>query len=477
MHALPEARRLTLAGKFSDAFEALNTGPINRAERIAADVLQSELLERLGKNRQARAGAEDLVNSRRITAGERSACLLTLARIDIEDGSFHSAITHLQRSISIALAAGEYERACWAQLRLLGLVSERSGPDAAVPLLAELRRNTALAADPRLVAALHLYVAQVDGKCSLLPSAHRHVRLALEMLKGSPNVWLEAMAENVEVAIAIMRSDFVGGLKHARRAMELGGKTGATNLYATSVGNLGNLLFLTGEYEHAVEHFERALQMFQPRSDLHLGALDAIARTRLAQNRLDDCDSLFDRIDQSDHSVEHGNRYAYRHFLLNRANVLARRGSFGAALGQIQLAIKAAESSADVLLFHLAVLTKAELLLITSRTIDALEALGSVTPSVGRQPPDVYALYERVLARAVSTDNTEPAAQCHHARARRIYETLKYAPRLMELTWSWDSGLAARNEKNESRENNNQTSEVDAQPTCASVLHSVAALM
>jgi len=297
------------------------------------------------------------------------------------------------------------------------------------------------------------------------------------MLKGSPNVWLEAMAENVEVAIGIMRSDFVGGLKHARRAVELAGQSGAVNLYATSVGNLGNLLFFTGEYEHAVEHFERALQMFQPRSDLHLGALDAIARTRLAQNRLDDCDSLFDRIDQSDHSVEHGNRYAYRHFLLNRANVLARRGSFGAALGQIQLAIKAAESSADVLLFHLAVLTKAELLLITSRTIDALEALGSVTPSVGRQPPDVYALYERVLARAVSTDNTEDSAKCHHARARRIYETLKYAPRLIELTWSWDSGLAARNEKNESRENNNQTSEVDAQPTCASVLHSVAALM
>jgi len=424
MQPLAEAKRLTLAGRFSDAFETLNAGPINRADAITAAVLKSELLERLGHHGQARTQAEDLVNSRRISAGERSACLLTLARVDIERGSFQSAITHLQRSIIVALAADEHERACWAQMRLLGLVSDRSGPDAAVPLLAELRRNAARAADPRIVAAVHLHVAQVDGKRSLLPSARRHVRLALEMLNGNPNVWLEAVAENIEVAIAIMRSDFIGGLQHARRAVELAGQSGAVNLYATSVGNMGNLLFLTGEYEHSVEYLERALQLFQPRSDQHLGVLDAIARTRLAQNRLDDCDNLFNRIDHAEYSAEHQDRYAYRHSLLNRANALARCGSVEAALGQIQLAIKAAESSADVLLFHLAVLTKAELLLIASRTIEASEALGRVTPSIAQQPPDVYALYERILARAVSIDNTERAAQCHHARARRNYETL-----------------------------------------------------
>ena len=477
MHTLAEAKRLTLAGRFTDAFEILNGGPINRAEAIAAAVLKSELLERLGEYRQARTQAEDLVNSRRISAGERSACLLTLARIDIEHGSFQSAITHLQRSISVALAAGEHERACWAQIRLLGLVSDRSGPDAAVPLLAELRRNIARAADARLVAALHLQVAQVDGKRSLLPSAHRHVRLALEMLNDSPNVWLEAMAENIEVAIAIMRSDFIGGLRHAHRAVELAGQSGAANLYATSIGNVGNLMFFTGEYEHCIEYLERALQLFQPRSDQHLGALDGIARTRLVQNRLDDCDNLFDRIDHSEYSCEHQNRYAYRHSLLNRANALARRGSLDAALGQIQLAIKAAEASSDVLLFHLAVLTKTELLLIASRTIEASEALESVTPSVPQQPPDVYALYERVLARAVSTDNTEEAAKCHHARARRNYEALNCAPRLIDLAWSWHSGTAVRHERSELRKVNDQGSDVDAKLACANVLQSIAALI
>ena len=108
MQPLAEAKRLTLAGRFSDAFETLNAGPINRADAITAAVLKSELLERLGHHAQARTQAEDLVNSRRISPGERSACLLTLARVDIEQGSFQSAITHLQRSISVALAADEF---------------------------------------------------------------------------------------------------------------------------------------------------------------------------------------------------------------------------------------------------------------------------------------------------------------------------------------------------------------------------------
>src|SRR5471032_2227628 len=115
MNALQEATRLARVGQFADASKVLDAGPIDRAVRTGANVLRAELLERLGRTAQARTQAVTLLASRTLAPGEQSAVHVVLARTDIEQGRFPSAITHLQQAIGIAVAACDWEHACWAQ--------------------------------------------------------------------------------------------------------------------------------------------------------------------------------------------------------------------------------------------------------------------------------------------------------------------------------------------------------------------------
>ena len=437
MNAVQEAKRFVGAGQFLDALKALDAGQIERPDRTESEVLRAELLERIGQHAISRERAEDLLRSRKLTAGERSACNLILARADTVDGRFDSAIAHLQRAVSVAQTSGDYERACWAQLRLLVLLSEHSGPDAVVPLLAELRTNATRTGNPVIVAALHVFVAQVEAKRSLISSARRHLRIALGILQRSPNAWLEAMAKQIETAIAIMRAEFQLALKHASAGVELAERSGAAHVCATSHGNLSNVLFLTGDYNNAVRHQERAFQGFPPRSDSRIATLDSLVRIRLAQKRLDDCDDLLGQIDDLLGVSENRTRYVYRHALLTRVNAWSRSGRVQDALAEVDTAIHLAETSGDGLLFHVATLTKAELLANTARVVEAIRVIEHVSLTVGLQPPDVYALYERVLACALWKENNKTAASSHIARAKRIYEALHHSPGLVDLESSW----------------------------------------
>ena len=65
----------------------------------------------------------------------KSICELVLGRSDWDEGNRNSAILHLQRSVCVAMEVGDWERVCWAQLRLLLMIADRSGPAAIAGLL------------------------------------------------------------------------------------------------------------------------------------------------------------------------------------------------------------------------------------------------------------------------------------------------------------------------------------------------------
>jgi DNA-binding NtrC family response regulator len=255
------------------------------------------------------------------------------------------------------------------------------------------------------------------------------------MLRGTPNAWLEAIAEHLQVAIAIMRSDFHRALHHAIHAADLAERSGAANSYAASQGNLSNVLLLLGDYDRAIHHQQRSLEALPAASENYIAAYDTLARIKLAQNGAGTEASLLNEIDRLLSFSDSRPRYVYRHALLTRAHTLSRCGRFDEALDQVEVTVQLAETSGDVLLLHLAVLTKAELLAITSRAAESLETMERVVLSVIRQPPEVYALYERVLACALSSENNWNQARAHFQRAARLYSSLSHAPGLVELRW------------------------------------------
>src|SRR5262249_51463213 len=149
--------------------------------------------------------------SRSLSPVHRSTCEFVLARTDREEGDLESSLARLQRSAIFAREGQDLERACWSQLRLLLELAESAHTEAASALLSEIRSTTRKLGKPKVPAALHIFIGEMEAKRGLLKTADRHTRLGLQLLVSAPNLWLQAVAENTLVALAIMQSDFNAG--------------------------------------------------------------------------------------------------------------------------------------------------------------------------------------------------------------------------------------------------------------------------
>jgi DNA-binding NtrC family response regulator len=67
-----------------------------------------------------------------------------------------------------------------------------------------------------------------------------------------------------------------------------------------------------------------------------------------------------------------------------------------------------------------------------------METLDIVVPTLPQQPPDLYAHYERILACSLLEVGERDSATSHLRRARRLYESIRNAPGLIELSRRWD---------------------------------------
>src|SRR4051794_12371272 len=165
MSSFAEAKRLARAGRYGDALQSIGITS-SSSERTDLAALRAELLERVGDISAARTLAERLL-TRGVVAGDASLCHFVIARAQLMERHFDAAAASLQKSVTIAEAAGDLERAFSSRLRLLDVVAEHAGPDATVPLVAELRVAALKNAEPSVLAALHLFVAQAEAKRGL----------------------------------------------------------------------------------------------------------------------------------------------------------------------------------------------------------------------------------------------------------------------------------------------------------------------
>ena len=434
MNALQQVRELREAGRFTEALRDISGLSTDRTERLPADVLRAELLERTGKHAQSRSLMETLVRRQGISLSDRSVCEFVLARLDLEDREFDAAMTHLQRSIALAAQVPDLERMCWSQLRLLLLLSDRSGPEAIIPLLGELRANVTKLGHPPVTAALHVTVAQMEAQRGLIVNAQRHLDLGLSCLVGFENLWLKATAENVMACIEMMRSNFDAGFNHARQCLSMSEESGAASVHVSALGNLGNLAYLTGRFDEAVDYSQRARSALRPTSDNWNACLETLARINLAQGRLDECAELLDQIDESVTSPKDRSRYVHRHTQLTRTQLLDRTGNLRQAIAHADLVLTLAAEAGDHLLHNATLLTKAGLLQAAGKISEALSVLDTIAPTMANQPPDFFAHYETILASAlVSTGNMQTAGW-HRRRAERTYKSLGHVPGALEVT-------------------------------------------
>jgi tetratricopeptide (TPR) repeat protein len=75
-------------------------------------------------------------------------------------------------------------------------------------------------------------------------------------------------------------------------------------IYRASLGNVGTLHCALGNFDKAIEYFERALIALPSSGAMNNARLDSMARVHLLQGRLDECGELLDRVDASIRSDE-----------------------------------------------------------------------------------------------------------------------------------------------------------------------------
>jgi DNA-binding NtrC family response regulator/tetratricopeptide (TPR) repeat protein len=437
MESFDTAKQLAGAGRFVEALTALGLTVVKRTDRLAAETLRADLLERTGSHGQSRALAQQLLESKDLTPSDRSKCECILGLIEDEAGGIDSAILHLQHSLASAKQGSNLERVCWAQLRLLPMLADRSTPDATTPLIAELRSNAVKLGNRKVLGAVHIFVGQMEAKRGLLRSAERHTRIGMETLSVEPDLGLEAMAQTTLLSIAIMRSEFSIALEHARRGAQVAQESGAAVWRRAFFANMAQLFYLLGRFDEAADHFDKAVRALPSAGDHGAAVLGSLADLRLAQGRIGESAELLDRVEHSIREPKDRMAYVHRHCAPLRSQVLARQGDLPGALENIESALLSAEASGDQLLRKLALLTKAELLDQAHASSALAAALDGAIADLNYYP-DLHAHYERILACALAADGDTYAAQPHFDRAKRIYDSLGHVPGLLELNRRWD---------------------------------------
>ena len=438
MDSLVASREFAHEGKFAEALKRLDASSINRSQQFEAEVLRADLLEQVGRHGESRALVQRLLKSKQLTATDHSICESVLGRIEGEEGSTSSAIVHLQRALSFAIEAKDLRLTCWSQLRLFIALANGSGPNSATPLLAELRANAIKLGDPQISAALHIYVGETEAKRGFLKRALWHTRMGQQLLSAAPNVWLEATAENAQICIAVLRSDAHAGMKHAHEGLGLSEQSGRAAGRRALLGNLGNVLFLLGRFDEAVDYFNGAIATLPSAGENCNANLDSLARVRLTQGLTEECGRILDRIDESIQTPNDKALFAHRYAQLTRVQLLERQEQFEQAFEGMKSVESLANRSADRLLCYMALLTKAELLQQSGRHSEWNATLDLIVQNLSNSSPDLHAHYERILACALAADGDTYAAQPHFDRAKRIYDSLGHVPGLLELNRRWE---------------------------------------
>jgi len=437
MSSLISVQELSRRGRFAEAFRVLEQLTLPLDERLMADSLRVELLERTGRYVESKALAEQLLRSPRCLASQRCASFMALGYSAFEHGFIEAATNHFQKALSAAEAAGDLRAVCACQLRLMNLLADRSGHQVVAPLLAQVRRNVTKVGDASTTAALHIGIAELEAKRGLTSTASRHVALAKNLLRASENIYLEGVAENIATAISIMRSEPFKGIEHGERAAVLATDSGCTSLKRATLGNLGNLHLLTGRFDVARQYFAAARAVFPATGALSNGALESLAVLSLAEGRLTEANELLNEIKDSVKTQADWMIYANRHSRLTLAEVMARSGRLRDALEEIERVLELAHRSGDRYLHMNASLIKAEVLIATARIDDALTIFSDTAPLLPEYPPDTYARHQRGMAFAfLSVDQIVPALRSLE-RSKRTYQGLNNVHGELELTRAW----------------------------------------
>ena len=164
---------------------------------------------------------------------------------------------------------------------------DRGAVDVSTALLREARDAAIRAGDIHVTVFLHQSVSMLEGQLGRLDEGIRHCDIADSLLNNAPNTWLKGTNQVNRGCLAALSGRYEAATQHL-----LDARADLTRCGVRSGGaenNLAHCYIVTGQFKKAAEIFEQIIRSSNTRRLAFLGALEGLARLRLAEGDLNGC--------------------------------------------------------------------------------------------------------------------------------------------------------------------------------------------
>ena len=420
------ALQFVRTGQFSEALVVLQQRPqvIQRNEPFTLALL-ADTLQRVGQNDQAEDIACRVLKPGNLAPQVLARCHFALGNVHRDRGDTARAIEHLQAA---TVRSSDLELSCWTQLRLMAVIAELSGTQAAMARLDEVKRALTKFGDARPFAALHLWLVEIESMRGNLESAKQHRNTAGSLLSAAENMWLSGYLAINSSVLHYYLAEIIEARRWAEIAITCARNSGHRSTLRSAHANLGSIEFSLGNYLHAEHCFEFALNCCEPGTIPEIAILDNIAQVRLHRGDLIGCRSIIARLDNL---IEQNNYDKRRHYsacaLQTKIRLLLTEGKNAEALRVSQSIIGTLKGLPRPRIATETQLLNVEALLANEQPVAAASALTAAFLPINSLPLELFARFEHVSARALASSEAFDLARLRLERALCTFNTIGHS--------------------------------------------------
>ena len=376
----------------------------------------------------------------------RSRCELLSGLLLRHSAHLGKALQHFNMALQIAREEHSDLDTAWAAIHRFRLLAQLRPGDELAPMLVEVRRCVAKAANPHAAAHMHDAVALMEAANGRPEEARRHLEISQSLIRAFPNADLEQIVHISTFFVDFQEGKFQNAIDSLNAARRIAPITGSRDAGVIEC-NLGHATLVLGRLESAEAFFKQAVEHGTALS--RFGALEGLARVYLASGDLKRCAETLE--EHESFLLQDRNlvlALSGRWTAATRVRLLLRQDHCVEAVQTAKSALEVAETLSDRILVNELTFLSAEA---QARNGDATAAAKQLIRLLTRDPIQSGkedAMYYRALGCVVS--DTAPSVGSELLRrAKSIYALQGNKAGEAELEPLVQKGIASNRDAND----------------------------
>ena len=340
------AERLFNLGEFEEIRRStdLSDSGIRRLA-VAHQLLVAHALALMGESQSA-IQIVRLVDTSNCPPLLRSNYHLVLGLTQERSGAWAEALAHFQTALRLSVVATDSLQIAWSHVRILRHLIDRGSTDASQAILREARNAATRAGDVHVTVFLHESVAVWEGQLGRFDEARRHCEIAESLLQRSPNAWLRSSNLVNRGCLAALNGEYD---KATRYFLDARADIARSGIRSGAENNLAHCYIVTGQYRKAGETLERIVRSEKTPRIAFLGAMEGLARLRLAQRDFVGCQEALRTIyENAEANPALAHSFHTRWAAVTMGRLLLNKGETNQALNFIRSVENQSGSTTDV---------------------------------------------------------------------------------------------------------------------------------